>query len=440
MIEAELVAQHDDGPDRSRMLLSRADRERLERVLGLLPSALRGLSSRRVAEVLVEGACLLANARVGWVVLPDFLPEPVVGGPDARSVVPGTEPGSWPAVACALDGDPVHVADLSAPAASTWTTGAGGAVPQPVATTDGRPLRTLSAVPIRGADLRGALVLAHHRADALSDRQLALVDVLTEHLGHVLGLCEAVAEKTRIASALQETLLPPLLPDIEDVEIAARYRPSGSGNVVGGDFYDVFTDGRSGWYVLLGDASGIGPEAAGLAGVARYTARALAETATGPAEILSSVNRALLRAAPDDRFCTAVLAHLGLDADRMLTVSLASGGHPPAIVQRSGGQVLMASSSTGALLGVLADAPIGETAFSLGPGDAVAFYTDGVVEARSTDREQFGEDRLVAVVAEAHGRSAAGTARRVERAVVDFRSPQDQDDMAIVVVRRRPMS
>jgi serine phosphatase RsbU (regulator of sigma subunit) len=427
----------DDAPGRSRLLSATAERDRLERVLGLLPQALEVGSPQGVADVLVQGACLLANARLGWVLLPDSA-QALLCGPDAASVGPEVEPGRWPVVAAALGGVAVHVPDL-------LELGPTGSWPTPdasqprVFTADGRELRSLSALPVSGdGGVRGVLVLAHHRAHAFSERRLALVAALADHLGQVLDVVETVREQTRVAAALQETLLPPVLPDVEGVELAARYRPSGSGNLVGGDFYDVFADGSGGWYMLLGDASGIGPEAAGLAGVARYTARALAESASGPKEMLAHLNRALLRAAPEDRFCTAVLAHLRSTPDGALGVALTSAGHPPPLVQRAGGAIEPAMSATGLVLGILPDASIGEAGLLLEPGDALVCYTDGVIEAHARDGGQFGEERLAHVLADARGRSAAGIARRVERAVVDYRSPDDHDDLAVVVVRCRP--
>ena len=75
-----------------------------------------------------------------------------------------------------------------------------------------------------------------------------------------------------------------------------------------------------------------------------------------------------------------------------------------------------------------------DVAVTLRPGDALVLYTDGVVEARNPAGEQFGQDRLVALLSTCAGRSAAGIARRIELATLAH-SPRMSDDMAIVVLR-----
>jgi serine phosphatase RsbU (regulator of sigma subunit) len=438
VIDAGVEPAEPSAHDRSSLLLSSAERERLERLLRLLAHVFDTGAAGPVAEVLAEGGCLLAGARVGWVVLRDDQTV-VTSGPDSGWIDAAIAPQQWAIVRDALAGEVVHVGE-----------GSSNGRPDPageerelpaVLTADGRTLRSFLATPVpaRDGDVLGVLVLAHHRARAFSARHVGLVDALCAHLGHALEMCDSVAAQTRIATALQETLLPPVLPWIGGAQVSACYRPSGSGNLVGGDFYDVFSDGAEGWYVLVGDASGVGPEVAGLAGVVRYTARALAETAGSPAEMLRHINLQLLRAAPEDRFCTAVLARLVPRRNGTVAVEFASGGHPPPFTVRASGEVAPAMAPTGTILGVLADAPVGYGKEVLHRGDAVVFYTDGVVEAQNSDGEQFGEERLTGVLADARGRSASGIARRVEQAVVDFRvDGSHDDDLAIVVVRCSP--
>jgi serine phosphatase RsbU (regulator of sigma subunit) len=417
------------GLGRSRLLRALGERDRLERVLLMLPGALSGLAPGPAAETIAKAVCELTGARFTMVILPELLLGAAVAGPDAGWVDNAFDPASVPLLRPALRGEPVRIPDTRALFAD------GASVAGPLrATADGRALRSLFVLPLQlGERTPGIVVLAHHRADAFSGRQVALVEALVRHLAQAIELYEAIIAESRIATALQESLLPPVLPAMPGVEIAARYRPSGSGNLVGGDFYDVFFDRAGGFYVLLGDASGVGPEAAGLAGIARYTARALAEPGPPPRDILSQINVALLRAAPEGRFCTAVLARFvppGSES-RPLNVSLGSAGHPPAYVMRQDGGVEASVSTTGALLGVFEDAAVGECDISLRPGDAVVFYTDGVTEARNPAGEQLAESGVAAVLRSAAGRSAEGVARRLERAVLDHRRPGRGD-------RRRP--
>ena len=117
-------------------------------------------------------------------------------------------------------------------------------------------------------------------------------------------------ERAYIARTLQESLLPSELPDIPGIETAARFRPTGEGNEMGGDFYDLFASGRRGWTVVIGDVCGKGPDAAAVTALARYTLRAAAMRERLPSRGLHVLNEALLRQRADRRFCTVAYAYL----------------------------------------------------------------------------------------------------------------------------------
>jgi serine phosphatase RsbU (regulator of sigma subunit) len=183
--------------------------------------------------------------------------------------------------------------------------------------------------------------------------------------------------------------------------------------------------------------AGFGPEAAALTGVARYTVRAIAGAVQGPADVLGELNDAVLRQASSDRFLTAVFATIEPQADH-LRVTLAVGGHPPPIVLRDDDTVEWVEGSHGVLLGVFADPVLVNQQLDLNPGDAVVLYTDGVIEARNEEGEEFGLDRLAELLGTCSGRSAEGIARRIERSVLDHRGERTEDDVAIVVLRAEP--
>ena len=113
-----------------------------------------------------------------------------------------------------------------------------------------------------------------------------------------------------IAHTLQQSLLPPELPTIPGIELAACYLPAGEGIEVGGDFYDVFETLDHAWAVVLGDVTGKGPAAAALTALARYTVRAVAMDERQPSRILASLNDAILRQRPGERFITVALLRL----------------------------------------------------------------------------------------------------------------------------------
>ena len=80
---------------------------------------------------------------------------------------------------------------------------------------------------------------------------------------------ESEARVRALATALQQSFIPPAPPDIADLDVAGAYRPAGLGDQVGGDFYDVFETGRNEWALVLGDVCGKGPEAAAVTSLAR---------------------------------------------------------------------------------------------------------------------------------------------------------------------------
>jgi serine phosphatase RsbU (regulator of sigma subunit) len=280
----------------------------------------------------------------------------------------------------------------------------------------------------------GVLLVGHTRPHAFDARHHNLLEAVARHLAVALDGALLVEEHQRVATGLQETLLPPRLPRIEHADMAARYRAAGDTSVIGGDFYDVFRcyDGR--WVAAIGDVCGVGPEAAAVTGIARYTLRAVGRQDPRPAHALAALNDAIGARSVDSRFCTAIAARIE-PAPGGLTVTWSNGGHPPPLVLRDDGRVVTLDDRLGPLIGVLPDATFTEARIDLRGGDALILYTDGVIEARPPGGELFGEDRLASVVATCAGRTADGIARRIELAVIDHTGGHPTDDVAILVLR-----
>jgi len=223
--------------------------------------------------------------------------------------------------------------------------------------------------------------------------------------------------------------MPSVLPVIGGLELASFFRPLGAGSEVGGDFYDAFGDEHSCWLVV-GDVCGKGAEAAALTGFLRHTTVAYARDAVSPARVLSQVNRVMLDQDFDGRFATAILVHLRFTGGKVV-VTLASAGHPAALLTRAGGATTQLGER-GALLGVFADAEITETSAVLEPGDSLALYTDGLLEAHAPERTVTPEQMIERLCA-----SAPGAAREAIEALLSLVELDEhvRDDIAILSAR-----
>ena len=205
--------------------------------------------------------------------------------------------------------------------------------------------------------------------------------------------------------------------------------------MVGGDFYDVFALTDTTWGVVLGDVCGSGPEAASQTALTRHTVRTAAMFDAAPAAVLHALNRALLRA-NTERFTTAVFVRLDLAAaPGEIGASIASAGHPRALIVRADGRI-EESPARGILLGVM-DFPIEAlhvVDHRLATGDTLILYTDGLTEARR-NRVLFDVDGVMATLTALHGAAPGDIANGLVAAALEHADAPVSDDIAIVVIR-----
>ena len=263
-----------------------------------------------------------------------------------------------------------------------------------------------------------------------SPADLALAEEVARRAGLALESARLFAERSTVASTLQRALLPPVLPAIPGMELAARYQPAAS--EIGGDFYDVLQIGPHRWLLAVGDVCGKGIEAASLTAMVRYTLRAFAPATASPGNLLSQVNAALARQLGPDQFCTVACGVLDLDAgaggDARLTLALA--GHPRPLVVARGGAVRPVGVP-GSLLGAFDAADLTDAEVRLAPGEALVVFTDGCVGELPTGTD---EDRLVHTLGAAAGLDAAGLTAAVEAAALA--EVAHTDDVTVVALRR----
>jgi serine phosphatase RsbU (regulator of sigma subunit) len=244
-------------------------------------------------------------------------------------------------------------------------------------------------------------------------------------------------QQAHIASVLQQSLRPRSLPEIAGFESSSRFLAAGEAHEVGGDFYDVFRTGSGGWTAVIGDVCGKGPEAAALTALARHSIRAASSPESAPSEVLRALHESITGEHTGLRFCTAALARIqaprnGRGSAR-LTISL--GGHPPPLVLRKSGRVDQLGEP-GTLLGALPTPTLADVDATLGAGDSLVLYTDGMLDL--SDRSSKDDPEWLARQLEgAAGGSADEVASKLAEAAIKRNGGEPRDDIAILVLRRQ---
>ena len=259
------------------------------------------------------------------------------------------------------------------------------------------------------------------------------------------------ARLQRLATTLQRSLLPPSLIAPAGLEVAAHYHIA-SADEVGGDFYDLFPLTHGTWGLFLGDVCGKGAAAAAVTSLARYTLRAAAVYDPDPAAVLANLNTVLTQEyqGTDPRFCTVLFGILtpDTDTDRAgFSLTLASGGHPPAILLRADGGARHLPTPDGQLIGVIPDAQITTTTVRLGPGDTVLLYTDGLTEAHTATlggagREgdgRYGDEALLELTAELAPTTASGIVTALQQLLDALGSGVDDDTALLALSVPHPL-
>lgn len=233
---------------------------------------------------------------------------------------------------------------------------------------------------------------------------------------------------------LQSTLLPAVIPPIPGVQIAARYLPVEDTLEVGGDFYDVFqrSDRRT-FGLSIGDVSGKGISAASLTALARHTIRAVSRRTNSPAKVLAELNDAILADDNADRYLT--VAHLVLKPDGAATrVNVALGGHPAPLL-RSANRSIRPIGHPGSPVGLLThDAAWTEEQVSIGAGNVLVMFTDGLTDLRHPTTGDLAEPLVSDVLARSDADNADALADELLEAALGFAGGKRRDDIALLVI------
>jgi Stage II sporulation protein E (SpoIIE) len=224
----------------------------------------------------------------------------------------------------------------------------------------------------------------------------------------------ALEQEMKSAQEIQQVLIPETLPSLPGYAVTSAYQPA---QEVGGDFFQILPNPDGSVIVALGDVSGKGLKAAMNVAMIVGVLRAEAGTTSSPAEILIALNRCMT-GRMQGGFATGIVFRMDPDG----TITLANAGHLPPFF--NGKEYPLEASLP---LGLIHYTHYTEGSVSLRPGDELSFYTDGLLEARNSEGELFGFDRLHSLFA------ARPSAQQATEAAIQF---GQEDDITVLTLTR----
>jgi PAS domain S-box-containing protein len=321
--------------------------------------------------------------------------------------------------------------------------------PEGAARTARYGFHSLMVVPLRarGVTLGSAMFGRHRRPESFGDEDLVLAEEIVARAAVCIDNARRYSRERATALILQRSLLPHHLPRQAAVQVATRYRPSGSGVPVGGDWFDVIRLSGSRVGLVVGDVAGHGMHAAATMGRLRTAVRTLADIDLDPRDLLTRLDDVVTRIADEEGLVPGGECS-DLSATCLYAVydpvsrgcTLARAGHPPPAVVCPGGTAEFLDVPACPLLGLGGQA-FEEAEVVLPEDSLLVLYTDGLIESRQRDidtgltamREVLNDVRL-----EPHGLPppAAPSLESVCDTVLKALLPERAEDDAALLIAR----
>lgn len=201
----------------------------------------------------------------------------------------------------------------------------------------------------------------------------------------------ALRHELDVAKKIQTSILPKSIPSIENLEIAVNYYPMAQ---VGGDYYDFHVFDKNKIGIFIADVSGHGIPAAIIASMLKIAFSIQFAFADDPARLLSRINKSMLNNVGMN-FITASYIYLDLENNLM---THAKAGHPPLYIHSAESDDVRELNQKGKLLGLFPEIHTENIELPIQKGDRIVLYTDGIIEARNSNDEMFGDELFVGYI------------------------------------------
>lgn len=305
-----------------------------------------------------------------------------------------------------------------------------------------RKFRSLLVIPIqtRFANL-GSLFLVQDIPSGFSEENIFVLKSFADQAALALENIilteksleiERYREQLAIARQMQEKLYPAHFPDSEYIRVFARNQQAES---VGGDYYDILNTGEGVYKIIIGDVSGKGTTAAFYMAQVKGMFQSLARTTADPVRFLTLINQAISTCMDKGSFITLTYIHLDLNTGKAW---IARAGHCPALYYSSAEKKPLWLIEGGLALGVIRDASftnhIKTQEISVQPGDRLFLFTDGIVEARDDQGEEFEYERFMTAAQAGIQLNPEELSQKIIQEVQDFSGGFIEDDYTLMIL------
>jgi serine phosphatase RsbU (regulator of sigma subunit) len=241
---------------------------------------------------------------------------------------------------------------------------------------------------------------------------------------------ERLERELQVAFEIQTSILPQTLPELEGYDFGALMVPA---RAVGGDFYDIITLSTDKVGIIIGDVADKGVPSAIFMSQTHALLYAMATRDAPPDQVLQRVNQLLLKIGESSLFVTVLY---GVLDKRTNQFTYARAGHELPITVTADGKAETTPYDQGQLMGVLEDPILDEQTITIPPGGMMFLYTDGVTDARHSNGDSFGMQRLINEVGISHDGTAQDQCDRLWQRLSAFQSKNAQeDDVTLVVIK-----
>ena len=258
----------------------------------------------------------------------------------------------------------------------------------------------------------------------------AAIAIQNAHLHREALEKQRLEREAELAADIQRRLLPSSVPEIQGYEVAGWNRPA---RHVGGDYYNFIEAPDERLAFLVADVTGKGMPAALMVSTLHSALHLLIDRQSLDPDLIAGLNKHIWDSSASNKFITLFLGALDSEGGKL---SYLSAGHNPALLLRSGGEVVELGA-VGMPLGLFERARYSFETVDLEPGDLLCVYSDGITECESPQQEEFGMSGLTELLRKCTSQPLTEIVEAIDGAVLEFAGGSEQgDDQTLVLLRR----